>query len=339
MRTAKHEVVLKTLGTLFFVAAALKGYHLMSQPTANQDLWPYRLLSVLQVELELVMAIWLWSNVFRRGAWSAAFVCFLLFAAMTLYRALSGASSCGCFGPLSINPWLALTLVDLPALAALVAICPRNLVRNVHASARDLCRAVRQLSRVPRHECLVTAHKGGDADRSLADPALRRTLLVILLALTVTTPILAWVKAPLVTASHEVLEPGQWVGSTLPILEQIDIADRLRRGRWLVLLYHHDCPDCKSVLPEYRRLSVDLQENEASLRVALIEIAPYAGERASAGALCATGRLSDAKRWSVRTPVALGLVAGRVARVFGDGRVDSKDLLFMGPETKGGNRD
>ena len=84
MRTVKNEMVLKTLGTLFFVAAVLKGYHLMSQPTANQDLWSYRLFSVLQVELELVMAIWLWSNVFRRGAWSAAFACFLVFTVVTL---------------------------------------------------------------------------------------------------------------------------------------------------------------------------------------------------------------------------------------------------------------
>ncbi|MCH7921149.1 MAG: hypothetical protein IIC50_24665 [Planctomycetes bacterium] len=332
-------MVLKTLGTLFFVAAALKGYHLMSQPTANQDLWSHRLFSVLQVELELVMAIWLWSNVFRRGAWSAAFVCFSLFAALTLYRALSGASSCGCFGPLRIDPWLALTLIDLPALAALVAIRPRHLRRDLRATTRDLCRTVVRLGRVSRHRCFVRAPEGRDTDRSLANPALRRTLLVTLLALTVTTPILAWVKAPQVTASYEVLEPSQWIGSTLPILEQIDIADRLRRGRWLVLLYHHDCLDCQAILPKYRRLAVDLQENGAYLRVALIEISPYGDEQPLAGALCATARLSDAKRWLVRTPVALGLVEGRVVRAFGDAKVDARDLLFMGPETKGGDRD
>ncbi|MCH8193230.1 MAG: hypothetical protein IIA65_04335 [Planctomycetes bacterium] len=334
-----NEVVLKTLGTLFFVAAALKGYHLMSQPTANQDLWSYRLFSVFQVELELVMAIWLWSNVFRRAVWLAAFACFWVFSAFTFYRALSGAASCGCFGPLSINPWLALTLIDLPALAALAAIRPRNLVRDAHAYALDLCHAVRQLGSVSPHKCFVRASKVRDADRSLASPALRRTLLVTLLALTVTTPILAWVKAPRVTASYEVLEPSQWIGGTLPILEQIDIADRLRRGRWLVLLYHHDCLDCKAILPQYRRLAADMKENGTLLRVALIEISPYGDEQPLVGAVCATGRLSDAKRWLVRTPVALGLVEGRVARVFSDGRVDSIDLLFMGPETKGGDRD
>ena len=163
--------------------------------------------------------------------------------------------------------------------------------------------------------------------------------MVTLLALTVTTPILAWVKAPQVTAAYEVLEPSQWIGSTLPILEQIDIADQLRRGRWLVLLYHHDCPDCQALFPRYRRLAADLKENGSLLRVALIEISPYGDEQLLAGALCATGRLSDAKRWLVRTPVALGLVEGRVVRVFGDGRVDARDLLFIVPETKGGDRD
>ena len=64
----------------------------------------------------------------------------------------------------------------------------------------------------------------------------------------ITTPILAINKPAKATTRYEVLEPETWVGKELPILEYIDIAEMLKKGTWLVLLYHYDCPDCKSTL-------------------------------------------------------------------------------------------
>jgi len=62
------------------------------------------------------------------------------------------------------------------------------------------------------------------------------------------TPILALNEPAVVTSSYEVLEPETWVGKKLPILQHIDIGEKLSRGNWLILLYHHDCPDCAKAI-------------------------------------------------------------------------------------------
>jgi hypothetical protein len=38
---------------------------------------------------------------------------------ITLYKAITGAASCGCFGSVQVNPWITLFAIDLPALLAL----------------------------------------------------------------------------------------------------------------------------------------------------------------------------------------------------------------------------
>ena len=61
--------------------------------------------------------------------------------------------------------------------------------------------------------------------------------------------VLALNEPAIVTSTYEVLEPETWIGKELPILEYIDIADQLKKGTWLILFYHHDCPDCRKEYP------------------------------------------------------------------------------------------
>jgi hypothetical protein len=77
---------------------------------------------------------------------------------------------------------------------------------------------------------------------------LRITLLVALGTAGCTSDL---TKAGRTTSSYEVLEPANWIDKELPILDYIDIGGPLMKGTWLVLLYHHDCPDCARAVPMY----------------------------------------------------------------------------------------
>ncbi|HUT29914.1 MAG TPA: hypothetical protein VMX13_08990 [Sedimentisphaerales bacterium] len=159
----------------------------------------------------------------------AALACFSLFSFVTLYKGLTGAASCGCFGSVHVNPWITLLAIDIPAVIMLLILRPSLPVLRRQESIKPLIREfLAPLPSLPRFA--ATASIG-------------------LLTLAVTTPILALNKPAVVTSAYEVLEPESWVGKQLPILEHIDIADTLKTGNWLILLYHYDCPDCAEAIP------------------------------------------------------------------------------------------
>lgn len=122
-----------------------KGHELLTVPVANKDLWTWRPFLIFQVEFELALGIWLLSGVFKRLAWLGALACFSLFCSVTLYKALVGAASCGCFGTVHVNPWITLFAVDLPAVVILGLLRPPAVVTSLWRSTRLAWRATRLL--------------------------------------------------------------------------------------------------------------------------------------------------------------------------------------------------
>lgn len=111
-----------------------------------------------------------------------------------------------------------------------------------------------------------------------------------------------------VTARYEILEPETWIGKELPILQHIDIADQLKTGNWLVVLYHHDCPSCAEAIPKIEQMSRDLEGNEDLLKIALIEVPPYAPNNENltdVNTSCALDKLDQSKEWFVTTPAIM----------------------------------
>jgi len=49
MKTAS-DIVVKLLGTVLLAAAVLKGWQLLTEPAANNDIWSYRPFLILVVE-------------------------------------------------------------------------------------------------------------------------------------------------------------------------------------------------------------------------------------------------------------------------------------------------
>jgi thiol-disulfide isomerase/thioredoxin len=292
-----RHVIFIMVGSLLLLAAALKGHQLLTEPLAKNDIWSYRPFLVLQVEFELLLGLWLLSGVFVKAAWLTSFLCFCLFSLVTLYKGLMGAGSCGCFGSVHVNPWVTLLVIDLPTVVLLTLFRPDVSLQAPLAFLRR-----RQSIRDSILELLTPF------------PSLTRLVVTSLLAvvlLSITTPILALNQPPVITSTYEVLEPETWVGKELPILEHIDIAEQLSKGTWLVLFYHHDCPDCRRAIPQYEQMARDLAGSKDFLRIALIDVPPY-GSVPRADSPCLLGRLADIKEWFITTPTVTFLVNAKV---------------------------
>ena len=143
----------------------------------------------------------------------------------------------------------------------------------------------------------------------------------------VTAPILALNEPVKVTSSYEVLEPETWIGKELPILEYIDIAETLKKGTWLVLLYHYDCPDCGWAIPMYEKMARELEGNEEFMRIALIAVPPYGRGPVSENCPCTLGRLPETKEWFVTTPAVALLTDGQVTSAWEEKAPDFETII------------
>ena len=303
------DIVLKLLGMLLLTAAVLKGWQLLTEPVANSDIWSYRPFLILTVEFEVALAIWLVSGLFKKAAWLATLTCFTFFSFITLYKGLTGADSCGCFGSVHVNPWLTLFAIDIPAVIILAIFLPRRHSERSAAQPKNLLTSLQNLfTPLPSF------------------PRFAATFAIGLITLGITASVLAFNKPAVVTSYYEVLEPKTWVGKELPILEYIDIADSLKEGNWLVLLYHHDCPDCIETIPKYEQMARDLTSNKDFLKIAFIEVPPY-GRPINQNSPCTFGRLADIKEWFMETPVALLMVNGKVTTVWEANKLEHYNKL------------
>jgi len=284
-----NNILLKILGILLLTAAVLKGWQLLTEPVANNDIWSYRPFLILTVEFELALGLWLLSGLFKKAAWLISIGCFSLFSIITLYKGLTGAESCGCFGSVQVNPWITLFAIDLPALIALAIFRPDP------KPAPDVKSGDSQIKPISTFSSLISV---------------TTCLLIILSA---TTTILALNQPSKATTTYEVLEPQTWIGKPLPILDHIDIGQQLQTGNWLLLLYHHDCPECIAAIAKYKEMAGDLAGNNDFLQIALIEVPPYGPSLANNLPNCAIGKLPDTKEWFITTPATV-LLDGSMVR-------------------------
>ncbi|MHC4865242.1 MAG: hypothetical protein ACYTEX_14235 [Planctomycetota bacterium] len=70
------DMVGMVLAAALVVAAGLKVWQLLTEPSGNTDIWSYRPLLIFQVEFEPALAIWLLCGLFKKAARLAAISCF-----------------------------------------------------------------------------------------------------------------------------------------------------------------------------------------------------------------------------------------------------------------------
>ena len=112
-------LVARCLALLLIVTAALKLHGLGADPIARRGVFSAPELQLVAVQIEVLLAFWLWVGKAPVGPWLASLAVFSTFAAASFYLGWVGQGSCGCAGALiSVSPWYACG-ADLCILAAL----------------------------------------------------------------------------------------------------------------------------------------------------------------------------------------------------------------------------
>lgn len=272
-------------GLLLIAAAVLKAVEFVSEPTAAMvHLFGGRL--PIQIVIEFAMGLLMVTGAYWGALRWFVVLLFSGFAAYSLYLAVNGAASCGCFGPVIVSPWWTFA-IDLAVVVGLAV----SVFRDRRVSTELLyARSIRFLG--TKRKMIVAAIPVAVLCTLFLERAIdRRTAVAHDLS---------------ATDGLAVLEPDQWIGKQLPIAEFID-AD-ISSGDWTAVLHRHDCPVCQEALPHYEELG------SMGQRVALIEVPPY-GHSHSLGSACLCCRLKDEREWFVQTPIQIQLRNGVVVSV------------------------
>jgi hypothetical protein len=305
-----YDFVRFALAAILLVAAGLKCHQLATSPVLGDGLLDSRWFLMATVEFELFFGLWLLADPLPKWTHRAAIACFGLFAAVSLYKALAGYDSCGCFGRMAVPPWYTFTL---DAAAVLSLLCWRPV--GTGSSSLVPWRAFMLRGTAVTLVWLSVGFPAAVAMGTYQPASLAEDGLI------------------LGDDNLVILEPEKWIGKRFPLLPLVkDAADRsrpdepplgqrLNEGDWIVVLYRHDCPECEEALPVWEELARRSAEDTTAPRVALIEVPPYDDEGSSSlspDLPCILGRLSKEREWIVKTPVRLLIRSGRTIYIGGD---------------------
>lgn len=304
----KANIFVMTVAGLFLlVGSVLKCHQILTTPIISEGFWESWAFFVIQVPLELGLAIWLLSGLFRKAAWLLTTASFALFVVVTFQKTIAGAESCGCFGAVHVDPRITLLAIDIPIFLALVIFRPLG---------------QKFLSPLPSAKHFFSI---------LFITAIIMAALVPTLLFNKVEPVdtKEWINPiePNNVIQDSNAVPVPVVRKEWPMLKDIDIAEQLRTGIWIVVCYHHDCPTCAELIPVYEKAYREIKDNDV-IKVALVEMPPFGGpdeQLVPADTVCTTGQLAE--NWHVMSPLVVVLSDSEVLEVSEGKPVDFDKLL------------
>lgn len=275
------------LAAVLIVAAGLKVYQrfLHFDPRiAPQGILQFCAL----IQAEILLCIWLCLGGFPRARFVVCLTCFSSFAVEAIFMAAHARPSCGCFGNVKIAPQISAGF-DLSAVAALL--WTRCLRRD--EKPMRIARAISGLGAAMVVSALLWS--------------------IYFLRPTAVVADNKTVSAP--DGTLVVLEPASWVNTPFPFFNEIDCGNQLRRGRWLLVLYHYDCDSCRQAIPKYRSLALNSRNDSGQPYLAFIAVPPLAPggqDPVPPSASYAHLSLRPDHDWFATTPVVVALQDGKV---------------------------
>jgi hypothetical protein len=133
------------------------------------------------------------------------------------------------------------------------------------------------------------------------------------------------------------LQADQWSW-----LQYIDIADQLKEGVVVVLMYHHDCPICAKMVPLYSEYCQKMKElGDESMKIAFVAVPPYSDKGpVPADTVCLRGKLTekDEQKFAIMSPYVVALIDGQFVKAWKQGTAPEPDKIldeiFAQPEPK-----
>jgi hypothetical protein len=288
-RIPSFSLVRFVLGALLLAAAIRKAKQQFVGVNPEHRLADSGWFMISVTTAELIIGGWLLSGRYLREAWFMSVLLFVGFACYSSVQIARRATSCGCFGDIQVNPRLML-LVDLIAVGLLM------LNRPLSSAGRN----ARQVN-----------HLSGHFQRFFTRPFWKPITTICLTEILVTVVGLALLASNddtglSMSADVVVMDPSDWIGKRFPLIEHVDVGSQLENGQWMVVLYHHDCPRCQSVIEAYRQ-SMTSAEYDRDLRMAVLELPPFeqnTDARSKDETFWIHGRMTGDRDWFVATPLS-----------------------------------
>ena len=227
------------IAAVLLLAAGLKAYQLATAPlppvihgsrfTPLLELLNNRYFQMFVVVGEILFALVLVANLWRSWMWLLALIGFSAFTLVSVMKGLSGEASCGCFGPVTVNPWITATFDA--AIVGLLLLFRERIDWNVPTLDKRKVLAVLIVWLV------------------LAVPALFAML-------SLKQVLHATLGTEFVGADGTItvmLEPGTWVGKELPLWNRVDEQSRqmLEKGEWNIVISRKQCEECKRFIKKF----------------------------------------------------------------------------------------
>jgi hypothetical protein len=282
-------VFAKVAGLVLVAAGFLKGYDLLNSAAFPGLAWDQQTLQALQSASELAFGGWLIICRYSKPAKFFAVGCFSLFLTASLVKALSGAKSCGCFGPIDINPWI-MAGFDSVALGLLLGWqpSPRLQVLGLTSCRVSYCA-----------NCL---------------------LLLLILGALASYRFLPNSFSRISGGAHDkgllLFDPRHWYGRYLPLLDHTDAGQTLPHGLWVIMLRRPNCPHCQQVLGGFLQLASKGRNGVGDPRFCILDLSEHDGEKdmGSTGSNCLLAHLRGGTALAVQTPVFLVIEDGVLIR-------------------------
>ncbi len=262
---------------LLSLAAVLKVHQLATSPYVDNLVFESRAIALVIGILEILMAAWLLSNWISHFSRVISIVIFTAFCMNAFGKYLAGEISCGCFGSIEVPPLLTAAL-DLAVIGTLYSWQP---------------------------------------DKSARRPSLMLVALTSLFVMIAAMAALNFSSRSLtdlgdVVGEGEVVvvDTEHWVGKRLPLIRFIHGKRKFLQGKWLLVLYHADCPVCQ-------RLIDAAIQGPLKMPIAFVEVPPFQSPNRSDRSDLIWRKLSDGHQWFVTAPEILELDDGVVKQCLG----------------------
>lgn len=238
--------------------------------------------ATISIVIELLLGWGLVAGIGPKYLRPAAGILFTLFAVYSMHRAVAGFKQCGCFGAVSVPPWVT-AAIDLVAAVGLLVLPAESLLRHSRRA------------------------------RVAAVTAVAISLPVLWMGLSWVNSASRGGVAAWTSGSMKILSPDEWVGKAFPIASSIAPATNIAEGAWDVLMFHHSCPKCQEVVPVQRAHAAA----NPSTRLLLLEVPPC-GPPPTVSPNVTVAKLDDSQSWFVSAPVMIRVKNGVVTSVTTD---------------------
>lgn len=329
-----NKIIMTLAGLLLIIASLLKVHQMLTEPIISKGFWESWTFFLITIPLEFGLGVWLVSGLFRKAAALAGAVAYGFFIGVTLYKAVTGQSSCGCFGTVHVNPWITLSAVDLPCFILLVIfrptgqkLLPPPWPHPFHCLLVAIPACLIIGAMVPTMYFNKVPYKIVDPANWTAEPPKNNNTQPDQNDVTI-EPVktnhtdandIAAVNSPDIVIPDKIQKNEENAPQWKQMINNTDIAEELNTDVKIVMFYHYDCPNCAKAIPLYDQYSRQLAADK-TIQFAFVKGPPYGPDEKDpvpADTTALVGKLFDENNELIfESPLTILLSDGRLIKAW-----------------------